>query len=181
MLNAEKVVSAHQAQLTALHEMTGKALEVVEKIAQLNVDAARAHLEDHDGHVQTLFSAKDLKSLAKLNEEVLQKIAEKTTSYNQDLFKLATGLGNEFGELVQEQMKSAQQEFFSAIEATMNSLPENAAPVKDAIKSAMVQAADAMNSVQKVVKQAQDTGSAQLTNLVESASKSATKARRTTK
>lgn len=180
MLNAEKVVSAHKVQLTALHEMTGKALDVVEKIAQLNVDAARAHLEDHDGHVQTLFSAKDLKSLAKLNEEVLQKIAEKTTSYNQDLFKLATGLGNEFGELVQEQMKSAQQEFFSAIEATMNALPENAAPVKDAIKSAMVQAADAMNSVQKVVKQTQDTGSAQLTNMVESASKT-TKARRTTK
>ena len=180
MLNADKVVTAHKAQLTALHEMTGKALDIIEKIAQLNVDAARAHLQDQDAHVQTLLSAKDLKSLAKLNEDVLQKIAEKTTSYNQDLFKLATGLGNEFGELVQEQMNSAQQEFFSAVEATMSSLPENAAPVKDAIKSAMVQAADAMNSVQKVVKQAQDTGSAQLTNMVESASKT-TKARRTSK
>lgn len=180
MLNAEKIVSAHKAQLIALHGMTGKALDVVEKISQLNVDAARAHLEDHDEHVTNLLSSKDLKSLAKLNEEVLHKISLKTASYNQDLFKLASGLGNEFGELVQEQMKNAQQEFFSAVEATMNSLPGHSAPIKDAIKSAMVQASDAMESVQNAVKQAQDSGNAQLTTMVESAAK-ATKSRKVAK
>lgn len=180
MLNAEKIVSAHKSQLTALHDMTGKALNVVERIAQLNVDTARTHLQDHGEHMSILLSSKDLKSLSRLNEEVLHKIAEKTASYNHDLFKLASGLGSEFGELVQEQMKSAQQEFFSAVEATMSSLPESAGPVKDALKSAMVQASDAMISVQNVVKQAQDSGSAQLTTMVETASK-ATKNRKTIK
>ncbi|MBS4017419.1 phasin family protein [Azonexus hydrophilus] len=179
MLNAEKVVSAHKAQLAALHEMTGKALDVVEKIAQLNLDTARNHLQAHDEHVKTLMSAKDLKSLAKLNEELLQKIAGKTANYSQELFKLASGMGSEFGELVQSQMKDAQKEFFSAVEVTVNSLPENAASVKDAIKSAMAQAATAMESVQKAVQEAQDTGSAQLSSMVEGTTKSA-KSRKST-
>jgi len=44
-MNLDKIVAAHKAQLIVMHEMTSNALAAVEKIAELNLQAAKASLE----------------------------------------------------------------------------------------------------------------------------------------
>ena len=44
-MNIDKIVAAHKSQLITLHELTNSALATVEKIAELNLQAAKASLE----------------------------------------------------------------------------------------------------------------------------------------
>lgn len=175
MMNAEQVIAAHKAQLSALHEMTSKALSTVEKIAQLNIETSKNALDRHHQHAHSLLSGKDVKTLSKLQHNALHELAEKAAAYNHDLFGIAVGLGNEFGELVEARMAEAQQQFVSAVEATMKNVPQGGEPVMEAVKNALSTANRAMDSVQAVVKQATETTQAKLAALSENAVK-ATKA-----
>jgi phasin family protein len=168
MLNAEQVIAAHKAQLSALHEMSSKALETIEKIAQLNLETSKNSLERHHEHAHSLLSNKDVKELSKLHNNALQDLAEKAAAYNHDLFGIAVGLGNEFGELIEAQMAGAQKQFVAAVEATMKNVPHNAEPIMEAVKNALSTANEAMDSVQNVVKQAAESTQAKLAALSES-------------
>lgn len=167
MLNAEQVIAAHKAQLSALHEMTGKALLTVEKIAQLNLDTSKNSLDRHHEHAHSLLSSKDIKGLSKLHNNALHELAEKAAAYNHDLFGIAVGLGNEFSELIEARMTEAKKQFVAAVEATMKNVPQGAEPVMEAVKNALSTANEAMDSVQNVVKQASESTQAKLTALSE--------------
>ncbi|KXB31752.1 hypothetical protein AT959_05210 [Dechloromonas denitrificans] len=173
MMNADKVIATHKAQLSALHEMTSKALVTVEKIAQLNLDTSKNSLARHHEHTHSLLSSKDIKELSKLHNNALHDLAEKAAAYNHDLFGIAVGLGNEFGELIEAQMADAQKQFVAAVEATMKNVPQGAEPVMDVVKSALTTANEAMDSVQNVVKQATESAQAQLIALSENTVKAA--------
>jgi phasin family protein len=164
-MNAEHVVAAHKAQLTALQELTAKALETVDKIAQLNITTAKTTLDGHGDHVQSLLSTKDVKELTKLSKNSLHDLAEKAATYNQNLFNIAAGLGSEFSQLVETQLADAQSKFVAAVEASMNNLPSGADPIKVTVKAALTNAADAMDNVKKAVKQATDTNQAKLATI----------------
>lgn len=165
MMNAEQVIAAHKAQLSALHELSSKALVTVEKIAQLNLETSKNSLDRHHEHAHSLLSNKDIKELSKLHNNALQDLAEKAAAYNHDLFGIAVGLGNEFGELIETQMADAQKQFVAAVEATMKNVPQGAEPVMEAVKNALTTANEAMDSVQSVVKQATESAQVKLAAL----------------
>ncbi|UCV29422.1 phasin family protein [Ferribacterium limneticum] len=168
MMNAEKVIAAHKAQLSALHEMSSKALETIEKLAHLNLETSKNSLERHHEHAHSLLSSKDIKELSKLHNNALQDLAEKAAAYNHNLFGIAIGLGNEFSELVEARMADAQQQFVAAVEATMKNVPQGAEPVVEAVRNALTTANEAMDSLQNVVKQATESTQSKLAALSES-------------
>lgn len=167
MMNAEKVIAAHKAQLSALHEMTGKALETVEKLTHLNLETSKNSLERHHEHAHSLLSSKDVKELSKLHNNALQDLAAKAAAYNHNLFGIAIGLGNEFGELIEAQMSEAQKQFGAAVEVTMKNVPQGTEPVVEAVRNALTTANEAMDSLQNVVKQATESTQSKLAALSE--------------
>lgn len=175
MQNADQVVAAHKAQLAAVHAMTGKALETIEKIAQLNLDSSKSSVDEHGEHVQSLLSVKDAKELARLNQGALHAMAEKAAAYQEHLLKITLGMGNEFSELIEAQMANAQKEFIAAEEASMKNLPEAAESMKHSVKNTLTTATDAMSSVQEMVKEAKQKSHAAMTAAAENTVK-ATKA-----
>jgi phasin family protein len=156
-MNLEKAIGAHKAQLVVLHEMTSKALNTLEKIAQLNLEATKRSMDSHGDHAHSLLSTKDAKELSKLHHNRLQELAEKVAAYNHDLFGIAVGLGNEFSGLVEARMAEAQEQFVSTVEATLKHVPHGAEPMMAAVKKALSTANTAMDSVQQVVKQVTDS------------------------
>lgn len=173
MMTADQIVAAHKAQLTALHDMSSKALATVEKIAQLNLQASKATLDEHTENAHALLSAKDIKELTKLQRNALQPLAEKAASYNRHLFDIAAGLGAEFSQLAEAQMTEAQNQFVAVVESTMKYVPLDAEPVVAAVRSALSTAASAMDSVHKAVKQATVTTQADFTAMADSGEEAA--------
>jgi len=178
MLTAEQIVATHKAQLTALRELTSKALVTVEKIAELNVRSFKTAMDEHAEQAQALLSAKDIKDLTKLQHNSLQPLAEKAVSYSRRLFDIAAGLGSEFSDLAESQIAEAQKQFVAAVEVAMKSLPNGAEPAQAAMKGALSNATKAMDSVHKAFKQSTDLAQANFVAMTDSKVKAAAKSRK---
>jgi phasin family protein len=175
MLTAEQIVAAHKAQLTALYELTRRALTTVEKIAELNVQSSKAALAEQAEQAQALLSAKDIQELTALQQNSLQPLAEKAASYNRHLFEIASGLGSEFSQLAETQIADAQKQFIAAVELAMKNLPHGAESAQAAMKGALTQATSAMDSVHQAFKQSTEKAQANFTAMADGSVKAAAK------
>jgi len=169
MLTAEQIIAAHKAQLTALQELTRKALTTVEKIGELNVQSSKAALEAHAEQAQAMLSVKDIKELTKLQQNSLQPLAEKAASYSRHLFDIASGLGSDFSQLAESQMADAQKQFVAAVESAMKNLPNGSESAQAAMQGALSNATSAMETVHQAFKQSTETAQANFAAMAEGA------------
>jgi phasin family protein len=154
MLTVDQVVAANKANVETLFGLTSKAFEGIEKLVELNLAASKAVLSDAASQTQTVLSIKDAQELLALQSSLLQPLAEKSASYSRNVYDIATGAGAEFSKAFEAQSADAQQKFMSLIESTAKNAPAGSETAVAFMKGAVAAAANAMESVQKSVKQA---------------------------
>jgi phasin family protein len=154
MLTVEQIIAAQKAQVATLFDLSSKALTSVEKLNELNLQAAKASLSEGASHAQAVMSVKDLQELVALQNTVMQPMAEKAASYSRHLYDIATGMGTEISKLAEGQAADAQKQFVAAVDTAVKSAPQGSESAVAAVKNAMSTASAAMESVQKAVKQA---------------------------
>ena len=175
MLTAEQIVASHKANIETLFGLTNKAFEGVEKIVELNLTASKAALSEVAGHTQSILSVKDAQELLTLQASLMQPLAEKTVAYSRHLYDIASGTGAEFGKAAEAQAADAQKKFMSVVDNASKNAPAGSETAVAVMKSAVSAANNAMESVQKAVKQATEMAEANF-NTVTTQAVSATKA-----
>ena len=91
MLTPEQLLAAQKANMEALHDLTTKAFESVERLVELNMTATKAMLDESAAHAQALLGARDMQELLALQASVFQPLAEKTAAYSRHLYDIAAG------------------------------------------------------------------------------------------
>lgn len=175
MLTAEQIVAAQKANIETLFGLTQKAFEGVEKLVELNVQATKAALSETANSTQALLSVKDAQELLTLQASLMQPLAEKTVAYSRHLYDIASGTGAEFGKAAEAQAADAQKKFMSVVDNAAKNAPAGSETAVAVMKSAMSAANNAMESVQKAVKQATEMAEANF-NTVTAQAVSAAKA-----
>ena len=84
----------------------------------------------------------------------MQPLAEKTAAYSRHLYDIASGSGAEFGKAVEEQAADAQKKFMGLVDTASKNAPAGSETAVAVMKSAVAAANNALESVQKAVKQA---------------------------
>ena len=130
------------------------------------------------GHTQSILSVKDAQELLALQSGLLQPLAEKTAAYSRHLFDIAQGAGAEFTKTFEGQAADAQKKFGALVDNAAKNAPAGSEAAVAVVKSAIAAANNALESVQKAVKQATDlaesnfnTVSAQAASTVKTAAK----------
>ncbi|MDO8904773.1 phasin family protein [Hydrogenophaga sp.] len=175
MLTAEQIVAAHKANIETLFGLTTKAFEGVEKLVELNVQATKAALSESANSTQALLSAKDAQELLTLQASLFQPLAEKTVAYSRHLYDIASGTGTELGKAAEAQAADAQKKFNALVDNAAKNAPAGSETAVAVMKSAISASNNALESVQKAVKQATEMAEANF-NTVTSQAVSATKA-----
>ena len=175
MLTVEQVIASHKANLETLFGLTNKAFEGVEKIVELNLTASKAALSEAASHTQTLLSVKDAQELLALQSGLLQPLAEKTAAYSRHLYDIATATGAEFTKNAEAQAADAQKTFAGLVDSAAKNAPAGSESVVAILKSSVSAANNALESVQKAVKQATEVAEANF-NAVAATATNATKA-----
>lgn len=160
MLTVEQIIAAQKAQVATLFDLSSKALASVEKLNELNLQAAKASLSESASHAQALLSVKDLHELVTLQNAALQPLAEKAASYSRHLYEIATSMGAEVSKLAEAQTADAQKQFVAAVDTAVKNAPQGSEAAVAAVKNAVSTATAAMESVQKAVKQATELAEA---------------------
>ena len=168
-LTAEQIVASHKATLETLFGLTNKAFEGVEKLVELNITASRAALTEAAAHTQAVLSVKDAQELLALQASVLQPLAEKTAAYSRHLYDIASGTGAEFTKAVEAKAAESQKAFVSLVDNAAKNAPAGSETAVAMFKSAVSAANNAVESVQKAVKQATDVAEANFAAVSESA------------
>lgn len=160
MLTVEQVMASHKANLETLFGLTTKAFEGVEKLVDLNLTASKAALSEVSSHAQAMLSVKDAQELLTLQSGLLQPLAEKTAAYSRHLYDIATGSGAEFNKAVESQAAEAQKKFLSLVDNAAKNAPAGSETAVAVMQSAVAAANNALESVQKAVKQATEVAEA---------------------
>ncbi|MDO8274313.1 MAG: TIGR01841 family phasin [Serpentinimonas sp.] len=181
MLTVEQILAAQKAQVSTLFELSTKALASVERLNELNLQAARASLSETASHAQAVLGAKDLQDVVALQSAALQPMAEKAASYSRHLYDIATGMGAELSKVAEAQASDAQKQFVAAVDSAAKNAPQGSESAVAAVKSAVSTASAAMESVQKAVKQASELAEANFNAVTSTAVSSAKPAARSSK
>ncbi|MFO1244384.1 MAG: phasin family protein [Ramlibacter sp.] len=160
MLTAEQILAAHKANVETLFGLTTKAFEGVEKLVELNVTASKAALTEAAGTAQAVLSVKDAQELLALQASLFQPLAEKTAAYSRHLYDIASGTGAEFGKAFEAQATDAQKKFMAVVDNAAKNAPAGSETAVAVFKSAVAAGTNALESVQKAVKQATDVAEA---------------------
>ena len=175
MLTAEQLIAAQKANVETLFGLTSKAFEGVEKLIELNVTASKAALAEAAGTAQSALGVKDAQELLALQASLMQPLAEKTAAYTRHLYDIASGTGAEFSKTFESQFADAQKKFLAVVDNAAKNAPAGSETAVAVFKSAVAAGNNALESVQKAVKQAAEVAEANF-NAVASQAVSATKA-----
>jgi len=178
MLTAEQVLVSQKASVETLFGLTTKAFEGVEKLIDLNVTASRAALNEAASTAQAALNVKDAQELLSLQASLFQPLAEKTAAYSRHLYDIASGAGAEFGKTFEAQASEVQKKFLAVVDNAAKNAPAGSETAVAVFKSAVAAGNNALESVQKAVKQASDVAEANfnaVANTAVNASKTAKK------
>ena len=160
MLTAEQVLASQKASVETLFGLTSKAFEGVEKLVELNLTASKAALGEAADTTQSLLAVKDVQELLALQAALFQPLAEKTAAYSRHLYDIASGTGAEFGKAFEGQAADAQKKFLAVVDNAAKNAPAGSETAVAVFKSAVAAGNNALESVQKAVKQASDVAEA---------------------
>ena len=160
MLTVEQVMASHKANVETLLGLTHKAFEGVEKIVELNLTASKAALAESGEHAKAVLSVKDAQELMALQSGLLQPLAEKTAAYSRHLYDITSGSTAEFAKAIEGQAADVQKIFMGLVDNAAKNAPAGSETAVAVMKSAVAAASNALESVQKAVKQATDVAEA---------------------
>lgn len=160
MLTAEQIAAAHKANIETMFGLTQKAFEGVEKLVELNLQATKAAMAETANNAQAMLSAKDAQELLSLQASLMQPLADKTLAYSRHLYDIASGTNAEFSKAAEEQANDAQKKFMAVVDNAAKNAPAGSETAVTVMKSAVSAANNAMESVQKAVKQATEMAEA---------------------
>jgi phasin family protein len=169
VLTVEQIVAAQKANIETLFGLTNKAFEGVEKIVELNLTASKAALSEVAGHTQSVLSVKDVQELIALQSGLMQPLADKTAAYSRHLYDIATSTSAEFTKAAEGQAAEAQSKFASLIDNAAKNAPAGSEAAVAILKSSVSAATNALESVQKAVKQATEVAEANFQSVAASA------------
>jgi phasin family protein len=181
MLTAEQILASQKASLETLFGLTTRAFEGVEKLVELNMTASKAALAEAAGATQNILTVKDAQELLALQASMFQPLAEKTSAYSRHLYDIAAGTGAEFGKTFEAQAADVQKKFMTVVDNAAKNAPAGSETAVAVFKSAVAAGNNALESVQKAVKQATDVAEANFNAVATTAvnsSKTTSKAKR---
>ena len=174
-LTAEQVIESHKANMETLFGLTAKAFEGVEKLVELNITAGRAALSDAASLSQATLGVKDAQELIALQASLFQPLAEKTAAYSRHLYDITSSTGAEFGKSLEGKVSETQKAFVGLVDNASRNAPAGSETAVAVFKSAVAASNNALESLQRAVKQATDMAESNF-NTVAATAVNATKA-----
>lgn len=171
MLTAEQLLAAQKANIQTLFGLTGKAFEGVEKLVELNLQVAKAALDEAGDATTAALSVKDAQELLSLQASYLQPTAEKAAAYTRHVYDITAATNAEVAKVAEAQVAEAQKKFLGLVDSASKNAPAGTENAVALVRSAVAAANNAFESVQKAAKQAADVAEANFQAITATATK----------
>jgi phasin family protein len=152
-----------EAQIAFLTAFTNKTFESVEKIIDLNMNVAKASLEESTATAKQILSAKDPQEFFSLTAAQAQPSAEKAIAYGRHLANIASSAQAEFTKAAEDQIAETNRKVIALVEEVTKNAPAGSESAVAFVKSAIGNASAGFEQLSKTSKQAAETLEANIT------------------
>ena len=167
-----------EAQLALISSLTSKAFESVEKIVDLNLNAAKTSLEESGVTAKQLIGAKDPQEFLSLAQAQAQPSAEKAVAYARHIASIASSTQAEFTKAAEAQIAETTRKVAALVDDVSKNAPAGSENVVALLKSVIGNANAGYEQLTKTTKQAVEaletnlaTATSQFTQAAEKVSK----------
>lgn len=170
----EQLIQIQKASFEAGRDATLKSLEGIEKLAELNLQAARNSLEEASGQFRALLDVKDAQALADLASNVMQPAAEKLVAYSKNVYDITNETGTSIASLCEKQFAETSKLFQAAIDQIAKNAPAGSEGMVTFVRQALNAANSAADQVTKATRQAVEMAESNFSAAAEKATTRAT-------
>ena len=149
----EQFASANKANVETLLTIANTAFASAERLAALNLNTARAMLEDSVANAKALLAVKDVQQLMSLQTTMAQPAVEKAVAYSRSVYEIATQTQEELSKMVEAQFGDFQKTVSGLLDKAAKSAPAGSDVAVAAVKSAVAAASSAFENMNKAAKQ----------------------------
>ncbi|RJG07018.1 phasin family protein [Noviherbaspirillum cavernae] len=160
------VKASLEAQISMLAALSAKGVESVEQIVELNINVAKASLEDSSTTARQLLAAKDPQEFFSLSAAQAQPAAAKVIAYGRHLAGIASSAQAEFTRATEEQITETGRRVSDMVEDASKNAPAGSENVVALFKSAFGNANAGYEQFSKSTKKAVETMEANLNTAV---------------
>lgn len=173
MITNDQITQANLASVDTLFGLSSKAFEGVERLVELNVQAAKASMGEFSETVHAALAVKSPQELLALQASLVKPAAEKAAAYGRHVQDIVTSTGADLRAAVQAQIADAQQKFNDAFETALKNAPAGSENAVALMKSTLAQAGKAYESVGKAAAQVTEAVDAKFSEITETVAKNA--------
>lgn len=152
--NTEQVTQAQKSLFETFQTATMKSFEGFEKLAELNLQALRASIEESSEQVRKIMSVQDAKAFADLASTAAQPRADKLAAYARHVFEITNATSAELAKLTEKQIAEGNKQVHAAIDAIAKTAPAGSEGVITLVRTAVTSANSAVDHFSKATKQA---------------------------
>ena len=161
-INPEQFAAANKATVDSLLSVANTALATAERIAALNLNTARATLEDTASGVKSVMSAKDPQAALAAQKALAQPAVEKAVAYSRSVYEITSETQQELAKMVQAQFGDFQKSMAGMVELVTKSAPAGSEGAVAAIQSAIAAANSAFGNMNAMTKQLTEAAQANI-------------------
>ena len=149
----EQFVTSNKAYVESLLTIANTAFASAERFAALNLNTARAVLEDSVASAKSLMSIKDAQELLGTQSTLAKPTLEKFVAYSRSVYEIGSQTQEELTKVFEAQYGELNKNIGSALDKAAKSAPAGSDVAISAVKSAIAAANSAYDSINKAAKQ----------------------------
>lgn len=149
----ESLSAAQKENLDAMMKLSHKAFEGVEKMVDLQLNAARTSLQESAEKFKALMSVKDAQDIVNVNKDLATPSAEQALAYSRTIYDIASQTSSEVQRLVDAQIADANKKLVDALDEFAKSAPAGSEAVIAMMKSSLTAANSAYETANKAARQ----------------------------
>jgi phasin family protein len=160
----DQFVALHRQSLEAAQAIAFASFAGFERISQLNVQAAKASVEEGVRNGVALLETRDARAFVESIPESAQPAADKASAYAKHVYEIASETGADISKVIERQFSEGNRQLTAAIEAFAKNAPVGSEGVVTLVKSAVTAANSAFDQVNKATRQVVELTEANVAN-----------------
>ena len=149
----EQLVAAQKSNIETIFSFSQQAFEGIEKLFELNLNLAKAAVEESADTFRQLLTIKDPQELVAFSAAQAQPTAEKIVNYGRHLYNIAANTQAEFVKTVESQVAETNRKIVSIVEEASKNAPAGSEAVVSMMKSSIAAGHSAYENFAKSNKQ----------------------------
>jgi len=149
----DQIAAFNKAQMEAALKIAETAAEHIEKLAQVQLSAAKAAYANSLDTLRQLTAVKDVNELSHLTKGIAQPAWDEATTYAKNLYNVVAAAQSEFAATLEQQVTELNKKLIASLDTAMKSAPRGSEAAFAAAKSAVESTRSVYETMVKAAKQ----------------------------